>query len=172
MKRIIVISLLAFAFTLVLTPISNAQMAKEGGGQNKLFYSLHFNMLPMGEDIVQVNYEGYGVSHNEIGESTFNNASIHFLGSFLATKGAYENDSGLMCFTRPDGDQIFATYKSAGQVGKEAKGTYTLVGGTGKFVGVQGKGEYVNVTLRPITKEVGAGLTVSEGSWKIVEPTK
>jgi hypothetical protein len=172
MKRIIVISILAFMFTLFFIPISNAEMAKEGAGQNKLFYSLQLTMLPMGDEIVQVNYEGYGVSHNETGESTFNNASIHFMGSFLAIKGVYENDSGLMCFTRPDGDQIFTTYKAAGQVGKEAKGTYTIVGGTGKFAGIQGQGEFVNVTLRPIAKGVGAGLTVSEGRWKIGEPKK
>jgi hypothetical protein len=172
MKRIIVSSILAFVLTLVFVPISNAEMAKEGSLSGKAFYSVHYTMLPMGEELVQINYQAYGVSQSETEEGIFNNASIHVVGGLLSIKGAYENDSGLMCFTRPDGDQIFQTYKCAGQVGKTAKGTFTIVGGTGKFVGIQGGGEFTRFMLRPATKEVGASYSISKGSWKIVEPEK
>ena len=172
MKRIIVISILAFICTLVLIPISNGQMAKEGSGKGKSFYILNFTMLPMEKEVVQVNYEGYGISQGETEDNIFNNASIHVVGGTLATKGSYENDSGLISFTRPDGDQIFATYKCAGQLGKTGKGTYTIVGGTGKLVGIQGQGEFSRFMLRPPAKGVGASYSTTEGSWKIVEPTK
>lgn len=170
MKRIILISILAFMFTLVLVRISNGQMAKEGSGTGKTFYSIHYTMLPMGEEVVQVNYECFGVSQGETEDNIFHNASVHVVGGTLAIKGAYENDSGLMCFTRPDGDQIFATYKSAGQIGKASKGTYTIVGGTGKLVGIRGKGEFTRFMLRPAGKGVGAGYSIAKGSWKIGEP--
>jgi hypothetical protein len=172
MKRIIVISMLAFLFTLVLVPISNGQMAKEGSGKGKSFYVLNFTMLPMGEEVVQVNYEGYGISQGEMEDNIFNNASIHVVGGLLEIKGTYENDSGLIGFSRPDGDQIFATYKCSGQIGKTGKGTYTIVGGTGKLVGIQGQGEFNRFMLRPPAKGVGASYSTTEGSWKIVEPSK
>jgi hypothetical protein len=77
-----------------------------------------------------------------------------------------------MCFTRPDGDQIFATYKCAGQVGKTGKGTYTIVGGTGKLLGIKGEGDFTRFMLRPTPKGVGAAYSIVKGNWKTVEPKK
>jgi hypothetical protein len=62
--------------------------------------------------------------------------------------------------------------KGAGQLGKIAKGTYTIVGGTGKSVGVQGEGEFTRFMLRPTAKGVGAGFCIVKGNWKTVEPKK
>ena len=172
MRRIILVSALAVTVLVAFVPISNAEMAKEGLLSGKTTYSVHYTMLPMGEERAQVNYEGYGVSESQTGEGLLHNASVHVVGGLQAIKGAYENDSGLVCYTRPDGDQIFTTYKCAGQVGKTGKGTFTIVGGTGKFVGVQGEGEFTRIMLRPAAKGVGASYAISKGSWKIVEPKK
>ena len=144
----------------------------EGSGSGKMFFSAHYTMLPMGEEVVQANYECYGVSQGEKEENIFHNASVHIVGGLLATKGAFENESGLMSFTLPDGDQIFASYKGAGKVGKTAKGPYTIVGGTGKLVGVQGEGEFTRFMLHPTATGVGVGYCTIKGTWKTVEPKK
>jgi hypothetical protein len=172
MKKALLVLMVSFFPLASLTQVFGAEMAKEGSGTGKTFFSIHYTMLPMGEEIVQVNYEGYGVSETETEDNIFHNASVHVVGGTLSIKGAFENESGLMCFTRPDGDQIFATYKAAGQIGKTAKGTYTIVGGTGKLVGIQGGGEFTRFMLRPAAKGVGASYSISKGSWKIVEPKK
>ena len=85
-------------------------------------------------------------------------------------KGRYEDESGFICYTRPDGDQIFMIYKCAGTAGKTGKGTFTFVGGTGKFVGMQGDGEFTRLNLSPPAKGVSATFNTSKGNWKIVEP--
>jgi hypothetical protein len=128
----------------------------KGSGSGKTFFSVHYTMLPMGEEVVQANYEANGVSQTEKEDNIFHNASVYVVGGLLAMKGTYENDSGVMCFTRPDGDQIFCTYKCAGQVAKSGKGTYTIVGGTGKLVGIQGEGDFTRFMLSPTPKGVGA----------------
>ena len=148
MKRIIVASILALAVLVAFVPISNAEMAKEGSTSDRSIWITHWTILPTGKDHSQINYEGYGVSQSDTGKGLLHNASAHVVGSLHVFKGAYEDDSGLVSFTRPDGDQIFITYKSAGQAGKTGKGTFTYVGGTGKFVGIQGSGEFTRYSKK------------------------
>jgi hypothetical protein len=88
-----------------------------------------------------LNYEGSGIYISDTENGLFHNASIHFLGAFHAVKGAFE-ESGGMVLTAPDGDKAFVTYKGSGNLGKDAKGTYTYVGGTGKYTGITGGGEF------------------------------
>jgi hypothetical protein len=123
----------------------------------------------MGEERVQMNYVAYGVSVSDTGKGIFHNASGHVVEGLLAVKGIYENDSGFVSFTRPDGDKVFYTYKASGALGKSAKGTFTFVGGTGKFVGIQGSGEFTRHSLRPPAKGVFASFSVSKFNWKLPE---
>ena len=147
----------------------NAEMVKEGSGSAKATWITNFTFLPMGEERVQINYEGYGGVLGGTGEGLLDNASAHVVGSLHVFKGCYDDDSGFICYTRPDGDQTFVTYKCAGEAGKTGKGTFTFVGGTGKFVGLQGSGQFTRTMLPSPAKEVGASFADSEYSWKIVE---
>jgi hypothetical protein len=173
MKRIILVSILAVAVLVAFVPISNAEMAKEGSTSGKITWIVHLKFLPMGEERAQVNYKGYGVSLSDTGEGLLHMASAYVLGGLQSIKGKYENDSGLIVYTRPDGDKIFVTYECSGVSGKVGKGTITYVGGTGKFVGIQGSGKFTRYMLQPIKKgKIGASLAVSKSQWKIVEPKK
>ena len=125
--------------------------------------------LPMGKELVQINYEGYGVVVSDSAKSLLHNASAHVVGGMLISKGVYENESGLATYTRPDGEKIFATFKGSGQMGKSAKGIGTIVGGTGKFEGITGTIEYNRYQLRPPAKGVGASVMVGKGTWKLPE---
>ncbi len=123
MKRIILVSILAVAVLVAFVPISNAEMAKEGSTSGKTTWIVHLKFLPMGIERAQINYKGYGVSLSDTGEGLLDKASAYVLGGLHAVKGKYEDDSGLIVYTRPDGDQIFATYKCSGMTGKVGKGT-------------------------------------------------
>ena len=167
MKKIIVASVLALAVLIAFAPFSNAEMAKEGSGSGIHYVITKYTVLPMGKGVVQINYEGWGITRSDTGKGLVHNASVHVVGGLLAVKGVYKNDSGMISFTRPDGDQVFTTYKASGVAGKTGKGTFTYVGGTGKFVGIQGSGEFTRHSLRPPTKGFGASLNVSKHNWKI-----
>jgi len=167
MKKIIVASVLALAVLIAFAPFSSAEMAKEGSGSAITYMITKYTVLPMGKGVVQINYEGWGISRSDTGEGLVHNASAHVVGGLLAVKGVYKNDSGMVSFTRPDGDQVFITYKASGVAGKTGKGTFTYVGGTGKFVGIQGSGEFTRHNLRPPVKGFGASLNVVKHNWKI-----
>ncbi|MFZ0449301.1 MAG: hypothetical protein WAL98_08665 [Desulfatiglandaceae bacterium] len=147
-------------------------MAKEGSFSSRTDWIVKHNILPMGRGLAQVNYEGWGVCQSDTGEGLLHNASAHVVGGLLVVKGVYKNDSGLISYTRPDGDQIFMTYICSAVVGKNAKGTFTYVGGTGKFVGIQGSCEFTRHMLQNPTKEFGASFASGKGHWKIVAPQK
>ena len=150
-----------------------AEMAKEGSGSAKAFYSGTPQMLPMGKTRVQINYEGFGVMTSDTGKGLFHNASLHVLGSLQIVKGAIE-DSGFHVSTLTSGDKVFMTYKCTGKVGKPTiyKGTFTYVGGTGKVSGIQGGGEFTRYTLQPPAKGKFASFSVSKSHWKIIAPKK
>ena len=121
----------------------------------------------MGEEIIQVNYDGYGIVVGETDKSLLHNATAHVVGGMLISKGVFENESGLAIYTRPDGEKIFATYKGSGQMGKSAKGIGTIVGGTGKFAGITGTIEYQRFQLRPPAEGASASFMVGKESWKL-----
>ena len=167
MKKIIVASVLSLAVLFAFVPFVSAEMAKEGSGSGIHYVIMKSTVLPMGKGVVQINYEGWGIIKSDTGKGLVHNASSHIVGGLLAVKGAYKNDSGMICFTRPDGDQVFMTYKASGVLGKGGKGTTTYVGGTGKCVGIQGSGEFTRHHLRHPAKGFGASLNVSKHNWKI-----
>jgi hypothetical protein len=135
-------------FLFAFGPEAKAQVPKEGTISYTESLCATFKALPMGEERLQMTYEIFGVMIGETPEDLFHNASIRCLGGFHAVKGEYNNSSGFCVATRLDGDQIFVTYKMAGKVGRAYKGTYTIVGGTGKLVGIQGSIEYTGGAVR------------------------
>ncbi len=82
-------------------------------------------------------------------------------------KGEYNDGSTFCVAIRPDGDQIFSIYKTAGKMGGMYKGTYTIVGGTGKLVGIQGSGECTGYDLRPVAEGTFQGIARQKGHYKL-----
>ena len=121
----------------------------------------------MAKERVQINYVGYCVRMSDAKKGLLHLATGHVVGGYLAVKGVYENDSGLISYTRPDGDKIFMTYKCSGVLGKSAKGTYTYVGGTGKYAGIKGDGEFTRLHLQPPSKGMWSATTLFKGNWKL-----
>ena len=163
-SMVLILTLLVLATT---GPGLAEEMAKEGSASSKAYWITNMTLLPMGKEIVQINYEGYGVVVGDTEKSLIHNASAHVVGGMLVINGVYENESGLITYNRPDGDKIFVSFKNSGQMGKSAKGTGTIVGGTGKFVGITGTIEHKRYMLPPPAKGVSASFTVGEGTWKL-----
>ena len=103
-------------------PVLAEEMAREGSVSARASWTVSITALPMSKELVQMNYDGYGVSVSEAGKGLLHNATAHVVGGMLITNGVYENDSGMICYTRPDGDQVFVTFKTSGTMGKGAKG--------------------------------------------------
>lgn len=143
------------------------EIAKEGSNSGKVYWTGTFKVLAMGKAMAQMNYEAYGVNVSDTGKGLLHLASGHVLGAMFLIKGVYENDSGIIHYTRTDGDEIFLRYNTSGTMVKGAKGTATIVGGTGKFEGITGTAEFTRISLRPPEDGHFASFSISNINWKL-----
>jgi hypothetical protein len=167
MKKTVLVLILGIVLLAVFGTEAQAQIPKEGPQSFTHAYSVTFKVLPMGQERVQMTYEVMGVTIGDTDKDLGHNSSLRCLGALHAVKGEYNDDSGFCVNTRPDGDQIFATYKAAGKLGGIAKGTYTVVGGTGKLVGIQGSGEFTRIDVRPAAEGTIQGYSRNKGYYKL-----
>jgi hypothetical protein len=59
------------------------------------------------------------------------------------------------------------TYEATGKFGVSSKGSYTLVGGTGKLTGLEGGGVSTHTVLRAPAKATLCGIVKPKGNWKL-----
>jgi hypothetical protein len=168
MKKIIIISCVVLFFC-ALGSGSAEEKPKEGTESYTMSYSGPVKLLAMGKERVQMNYEGLGTY---IGEGLLKNSSFRFMGALQIVKGVYDNDTGLVVFTTPEGHQAYAIYEATGRVGANGKGIYTYIGGTGKLEGLQGGGEFTRISLRPSAEGTIQGHNIAKGHWKLPEIKK
>lgn len=166
MKKALTIIILTLFFLVTAGTVFAEEMAKEGSSTGKNYISGTFKVLPMGEERLQMNYEGAGVIVDDTGKGFSQNAAIYVLGALHAVKGTTE-EAGFMVITPTDGDKVYATYKASGTLGKTAKGTWTYVGGTGKYVGIEGSGEFTRYSLQYAKKGVFTSMSLTKGNYKL-----
>lgn len=170
MKKIS-ISLLAIILGLVFSiSIVSGEMAKEGSGEIRGAKSGTFEILKLGEDRIQMNYDEQGAFVVAPENSPFTNASFQSIGSLHAIKGEFTAHGGLL-ITCTNGDQVFGVYESQGVLGQRegvTAGGIELVGGTGECSGITGKIELLpRPTVRSSKKGTYQQVTVGKVSWKI-----
>ncbi len=166
MKKAIASLILSLVVMVVFGTEAKAQAVKEFTGSGTCAYSGTFKALPMGQERLQMTYESMGVLIGDTSNDLFHNTSLRCLGALHAVKGEY-NNSGFCVATRPDGDQIFWTYKSTGKLGGIAKGSTTTVGGTGKLAGIQGTSEYTEFFMRPAAEGTFQAYNRWKGQYKL-----
>jgi hypothetical protein len=166
MKKTITLLILSLVVLVAFGTETEAQIPKEGTGSMTFVYSATYKALPMGQERLQMSYEIMGVIIGDTSDVLFHNASVRCLGALHAVKGE-SNNNGFCVGTRPDGDQIFWTYQSAGKLGAGGKGTSTIVGGTGKLTGLQGSSEYTDVAVRPAAEGTFQGYSRIKGQYKL-----
>ena len=159
-----------FALLLLMTAgnVVGADMAKEGSGEYRSGKTGTFEILAMGKELVQMNYEETGVVVSAPENSPLYNASFRDIGTLHAVKGKWKG-SGMVEFTRPNGDKIYTTFTGEGVLGGgPSKSNHTFVGGTGTCAGIEGTLELRNTPgIKPTKKGTYSGMSVGDFSWKI-----
>ena len=166
MKKKLTILMFTFILLGMNGFVFGAEMAKEGSGTGIIYYTSTSQVHAQGKENFVVNYDARGVSATDDETSPFYMSTDQCIGSLKAIKGEFK-ESGLCTFTRPDDDQIYMSYEAAGKYGAPVKGTYTIVGGTGKCTGITGSGEFTRSYLKGPAKGISASISKSTGSWKI-----
>jgi hypothetical protein len=166
-KTLLVLTLSCIVLLVAFGMEAKAQIPKEGTISVTTSFSCTLKALPMGQESVQFTYECMGVQIGDTPEDLFHNASIRCLGAVHVVKGEYDDDRCFCVSIRPDGDQIFTSYKGAGKLGGMYKGTITIVGGTGKLVGIQGSVECKGTEVRPAAQGSAQFYDRDKGHYKL-----
>ncbi len=122
-----------FALLLLITAgnVFGAEMAKEGSGDYRSGKTGTFEVIAMGKERVQMNFEETGVVVFAPENSPLFNASFRDIGTLHAIKGKWKG-SGMVEYTRPNGDKIYTIFEGEGVLGGgPSKTVHTFVGGTG-----------------------------------------
>ena len=166
MMKVSMAIILTLLLLIIAGPAVGEEMAKEGSGMGTIGFTTTYQMLPQGKEYLQTNYDARGVFATENEANLLYMSSVRCVGAAMAIKGVYK-EFGLCTYTRPDGDQIYGSYEGTGKIGVAAYGTTTFVGGTGKFEGMTGSGEWARTPLKGFTKGAGASISELTYNWKI-----
>jgi hypothetical protein len=115
-------------------------------------------MLPLDEGRVRMHYDAIVIVLSDTGSGLFHGATIHALGGFTLEKGKYNDDRGSGVYNLQNGDKVFFTIASTGEMkpegGGEQKGIQTFTGGTGKCAGIKGSNTFIRYQLRPAVEGI------------------
>jgi hypothetical protein len=173
MKKIIMALILAFVLLVAFVPLSNAEMAKEGLLSGTNTYAGTYKVIALDKKNYVFTYENRGVRVSDSREGPFHGMSTHNVGVFC-----YENGvgrlKGYLFNLDKDGDKVVMELTEEGitlEPGPKS-GTAKIIGGTGKFKGIEGNLEYTRRSMKPIEKGTFQSISRGKGTWKIVEPKK
>ena len=172
MKKIIIVVVGAFFLSVAFGLVANAQMPKEGTISGTVNYAGTHKIIPLDKDRAVMVYDNMGVRLEESGQGPFHGLSTHNIGIAYYEKGVGRL-RGYMIHMDKDGDQYLVelTEEAAPMTGP-INGTGKIIGGTGKFTGIEGGIEYTRTGLRPVADGTHQAVSKFKGSYKIVEPKK
>jgi len=166
MKKALMIFILTLSLLATAGAVFGEEMAKGGTFTGKYYSSVTVKVLDMSEGRFQMNFSSTGtlVSDNE--EGFLHLAAVYTLGTGHAAEGVVVY-TGSMVFTATDGDKVYATVKGSGAVREHSNGVVTFTGGTGRYTGIQGEGEYTRFPLPPATEGVWTSMGIVTGNYKL-----
>ena len=135
MKRLSFAVLTIVLSSLLLASTVYAELAKEGSGKYRSARSSKVDVLKLGKERLQINFDETGVVVEAPPNSPFFNASFHTMGTIHVVNGMLEYN-GAALWTRPNGDKIFGTFTGEGKLGVASKGSLEIVGGEGECAGI------------------------------------
>ena len=162
------VGILAALFSLFVTVSAvSAELAKEGSGDYRSGRTAQVTIMKMGEERMQINFDETGIVVDAPENSPFFNASFQTMGTIHAIKGIFTY-SGAAVWTRPNGEQIYATFQGDGKLGVGTNTTLKIVGGQGECAGITGSADLkAGPPAKSPKKGYGAGTTVGTIRWKI-----
>lgn len=165
MKKIPVVLLSVFVI-LVVTISAQAQVPKEGTISGLFVWSVApggTKALHTDKDRLMTVSEMMGLFIGDSPECILHNASFRCVNYTTVMKGFLE-DKTLCTFVRPDSDQIFVMSDGSGQLPTGVKRKHKILGGTGKFAGIEGEGTgQPGPRARPATEGAAQGY----GKWTV-----
>ena len=171
MKKIIAIVITLF-LSVAFGLLANAQMAKEGTSSGTVTYAGTHKVIQLDKDRFVMVYDNMGVRLDDSGQGPYHGMSTHNVGVMYFEKGVGRL-RGYMTNMDKDGDQyILELTEEASPLTGPINGTGKILGGTGRFTGIQGGIEYTRTNLRPVADGTHQAVSKFKGSWKIVEPKK
>jgi hypothetical protein len=150
-----------------LLPLSAqaADLPKEGTDNfTNVFVVTSSNTVQQGSQSF-VTYEVDGVARDDAGGPMFNLFGVRCVGMEEGPGIGKMTGHGTCTYTDTDGDNIFMPYNA-----KEGRrGTYEVAGGTGKFAGITGNGEWWRIDPAPIKSDDKRArpVTSNKVSWKL-----
>src|SRR5438094_5136682 len=159
-------SLIAAVLVLMLAASAEAQMAKEGDLSGTHSMSGTFKATKIGDDFLLVTSESMGFIVSDSGAGPFNDLSGRCVSQVLYVKGVGRNRGHCVYLDR-GGDQWLLEFEASAQKlgATTVNGTAKYLGGTGKFAGVRGEGEYTYTPMRPVAEGTYQGYSKFKGHY-------
>ena len=114
------VSLFIFGFNVYAQP-------KEGVEPVTATFYANSKVLPLGEGLMALTYEAFGVAISDTGEGLFHNATVRNLGGMTIEKGVYKDERGWGAYNIQTGEKVFFTYTITGEVKPARTGSITDV---------------------------------------------
>ena len=168
MKKLHITSFLLTVGLLFWASVIYAEMDKEGSGHYRSGKSGTFEVIALGKDRFQLNYDETGAIVEAPDNSPFINATYRTIGTQHGFDGKFKGNGGLV-LTRPNGDQIFGVLEFEGVVASGIEtGIIKIIGGTGECAGIEGTMELLPRPMSKTSKEGEyQGIGVGKITWKI-----
>jgi hypothetical protein len=160
--------LVTMLLVLTLAAGAQAQMPKQGDLSWNHYLSGTFKATKVGDDFLIVTSENHGPIVSDSGAGPFHELAGRCVGQVLYVKGVGRNQGHCMFVDRA-GDQWVAEFSAPAQRlgATSTNGTARFVGGTGKFAGITGGGEYTYTPMRPVADGTYQGTPRFKGSYRL-----
>jgi len=169
MKRVVVASILSFVLLFAFGMVAYGEMAKEGSLSGTNTYAGTHKIIPLDKERFVLVYENMGVRASDSSEGPFHGMSTRNEGVMYFENGVGRL-RGYLISTDKDGHKFIMelTEKSPWGPGPKS-GTGKIMGGTGKFKGIQGEIEYTRQNMYPAAEGTHQAVSKLTGTYKIVE---
>ena len=133
-------------------------------------YAGTHKIIPLDKEHLVLVYENMGVRASDSGEGPFHGMSTHNVGVMYFENGVGKL-RGYVISADKDGHKfIIELTEEASQLSpKPTSGKGKIIGGTGKFKGIQGGIEYTRQNVYPAAKGTHQAVSKMKGTYKIVE---
>lgn len=157
--------LLAAAAAALIQPAS-AQLAREGKITSTLILGGSIEQIAMPPVGVHANWKAHGTVAETQG--FFAGASFRCMGTY-SVKGASVTNAGMCEQTHSDGGVSVISFDQTGSPGQPSSGTWTFVGGTGRYAGVTGGGRSTTRSAPPPQPGLFVTINSTEGAYRLAQ---
>ena len=168
MKNVTITLILTFVLSVSVGSVTGEEITKEGTDSSLSIFSGTWNNIPLEENTFILSWEQKGVNLDESGGGPFHNSSGNCAGISIYVSGV-GSIKGYCVFIAPDGDKYLAevTEENSSLEPGLKKGRYKYIGGTGKFAGIEGEGEYTYYNVQPAAEKTYQQVSKAKGSYKL-----